>query len=164
MKFYFLEQSLAGLDDTINEYEMKIENIDAETRDMVRSQVGFMPYFPPTNQFFLCLLDICIFIPRTSLTIISINFVRMCVIPTFQYLIILADFYFFFAHFKMISSFALKVYLPKQYIVCVAVYSNLRIWFFFIGFYILLNICTRNNINLLLLIKRHKFSCKLITL
>lgn len=34
------EQSLAGLDDTINEYEMKIENIDAETRDMVRSQVS----------------------------------------------------------------------------------------------------------------------------
>ena len=61
MKFYFLEQSLAGLDDTINEYEMKIENIDAETRDMVRSQVGFMPYFPPTNQFF-CAYSIFVFL------------------------------------------------------------------------------------------------------
>ena len=36
-----LEQSLSGLDDTVNEYETKIETIDAETRDMVRSQVKY---------------------------------------------------------------------------------------------------------------------------
>jgi hypothetical protein len=40
------EQSLAGLDETIGDLNARVEEIEQETRNMVRSQVGVSRLFP----------------------------------------------------------------------------------------------------------------------
>ena len=44
------EQSLSGLDETICELNTRVENIDLETRDMVRSQVRIRIWSDPLDE------------------------------------------------------------------------------------------------------------------
>ena len=49
--YVVVEQSLTGLEDTLGELNARVESIETETRDMVRSQVLMPPPSPrPMNK------------------------------------------------------------------------------------------------------------------
>ena len=48
--YVVVEQSLTGLEDTLGELNARVESIETETRDMVRSQVLMPPPLPPAHE------------------------------------------------------------------------------------------------------------------